>query len=1104
VSSRLRTWLERAGLAELYEPCMSNDVDLDVLGELTEADLRELGLTLGQRKRLQRALAESGTAEPHPAAAAARTGVSAAAGGPATAERRRLTVLFVDLVGYTALASRVDAEEIRTIVAGFQTCVAEAVERNGGTVAKYMGDAVLAYFGYPRAEEHAAESAARAGLAALAAVGDLETGTGVRLAARAGAATGLVVVGDLVGAGDSLERQVVGDTPNLAARLQALAEPGTLLVSAATHALIRGIFSCRSLGPVAVKGFDAALEVYAVQGEREVEDRFRAAHDGIDLAPLEGREAEFAALRAEWARARDGAVGAAIIVGEAGMGKSRLLAAFEEHVAAAPHSIVRLACQPQFANTALQPVAALLGRFAGIGREDDAATRWRKLAEMLAAAGMAQDAPLVAAVIGVPNAGLYEAPSETPQRQRVAFVGAFAALLRYRAGNAPLALLVEDLHWADATTREFLAALPDALAGLPAVLVATTRPNVTSALSVRYDVRRITLDPLPADATAALVRHVAGERALPEGLVRRIGALAEGNPLFVEELAKTLLQSDAVRSEEDSRDIGRGVADGAIPATLHDALMARLDNAGPAKDIAQIAAAIGREFDLDLLAAVAPVAPETLRAQLARLEAEGIVFPTGTSDGLESWMFKHVLIQEAAYESLLRSRRRDLHAAIAETIATTRPEEAARQPEVMAHHLGRAGEFARAIELGCAASMNALVRSANAEAVAQARTCLDWVYRMETGRARDEAELRVRALLTPALMQHRGYSVPEVSESAGRAMALLDALGDQPAVFPTLWSLKMFHHVRSERDRSRELAERFLALAERVEDDDQRVAGLPMLGQCLWIEGRLDEAETVLRRGLDLYDRARHRGHAAIYGLDSLSYCRLTLSQVLWITGRGAAALAASEGALADARSVNHVNSIGMAYLYLVMLRQQRGERDEVARLSAEALAYCERTGVSTPTSYIAMIANWARGDIDASTQIHDIHATIGARLGMTYYHGLAVENAIESGDAARARDLLAPALEQARTTGERYWLAHLLRLAARIETLAGGAPRPPLEQAVETARAQGARTLERAALADLVSLGGTAAEQGRLRSLEADGVGTSAQEGVGGTMRVG
>jgi predicted ATPase len=723
-------------------------------------------------------------------------------------------------------------------------------------------------------------------------------------------------------------------------------------------------------------------------------------------------------------------------------------------------------------------------RTAGIARDDPAEVGFGKLADLLDRNGMGSSRALFAAMLKIPAQGLYEVPAESPEQQRRSLFVAVAELMEALRQGAPVLLCIEDLHWADPTTLELVGSLLDHFTARPELLLATTRPDARPAFAEDPRIRLVSLEGLSIGAVEAIVARVTGGLPVPAGLVDLIWRQSTGNPLFVEELTKTLLESRQLREAH-----GRLVRSDSrtrieIPATLHDSLMARLDRQAVAKELAQIGATIGREFNLDLMAAVCPYPRELVLAGLGALEDAGIVFEQ-RGPGERTWYFKHALIQDAAYESLLRSRRRVLHARIAEAIATRTPEEAELHPEVMAHHLSRAGHYQRAVDFGIKAGMTALTRSANAEAIGHGQACLDWLRHVPEGEERDRSEFGVNAMLTPALMVARGYASAEVEASATRALQLIDSFGDRPEMFPVIYCLEHFHSVRSDRSQARALAERLMAMAERAGDSSQLAAGLGQLALCCWIEGDPARAERLLRRAIALYDVQQHRQYAYQYGFDFLTYSRMTLAQVLWITGRSTEAVREAEAALAHAREINHANSVGIALLFGMIVRQHRGERAAVAELGRETQAYCERMGVTTPRSYAAMIANWARGDVEGSLGIFDEHAAAGVHIGMTYYRSLAAENAIDAGRLDVAIAILQPALQQAESAGERYWEPQLLRLRARIARH-GGEPDDVaiahLERAAETANAMGAHMLEALALVDLMEL---SAEHGTERLTE-------------------
>ncbi len=1060
MSKELLEFLTGIGLSHRYQDFTDNGIDQDVVADLNDADLKEFGLNLGERKRFLKASLDT----------QAKDTSNDAVGGP---ERRQLTVMFIDLVGSTAMSAATDVEDFRAVMNAYQETCTSVIQAHGGTVAKYMGDGILAYFGYPETTEHSAERAARAGLEIIHKVSRLNPIPNIALSTRVGAATGQVIVGDLIGTGSSQERQVVGDTPNLAARLQALANPNEFVIGELTCQLVKALFKCEPKGEQNLKGFDQPVACFTVESERQVGSRFRAARSDGGLAPLRGRETELDGLLGQWTKSRDGKLNLALIGADPGFGKSRLLAALEDKLNDEDHASVAFYCHPQFNNSTLRPFVDYLASLFGWKREDGPKDRFDKLSARLTTAGLAEDIAIFASILGIPPDGLYAPRSESAQLQRAAFASATAKLLIVEAGSAPLLILFEDLHWADATTLEVLGGFLDSFTDHSVFFVATTRSPETLQLAEDARVNLVRLGEVSADASQEIAKQVAGNKDLPKEVVDQILAQAEGNPLFLEELTKGLLESDALVEKDGALVMDGPLTRSIIPNTLQDSLMARLDRVTTAKEVAQISSVFGREFSLDLLLDVSKHSTKTIEANLAILEEAEIVFPI--EGGAEkSWFFKHALIQEAAYESLLRSRRRELHHLIAGSYEKLRTAELTEIPEIMAHHLSHAEEFDRAIEFGLSASMGALMRSANAEALAHAKSCQVWTGKLADEEQRGPTELKVQAILTPALMQTQGYSSPDVQASARRGLELLEIYGDSPEAFPNLLGLTTYHHVRSERQLARDFSERFVALAEKIDAGNQLVAGLPLVGQCSWIEGDLAAAEDELRRGISLYDAEAHKLHGAQYGFDSYSYCNITLSQVLMMTGRITEAMEAAEASLAHARTLQHTNTIGMAMLYVTMIKQQLGMRDVVAKETAEALEYCTQMGVTTPTSYIAMIANWAQNNVDGSREIYGVHDMLGAWLGMTYYRALGAENAVESGDFATAQEILDPALEQARNTGEEYWLPELLRLQARIDAGTGAKTvRSNLEEAVAIAKSSGALLLEALAIRDLNKVDG-------------------------------
>lgn len=1067
--NRTEQWLESVGLSELLGIFRENDIDLDIVDALSEADMRELGLSLGQRKRLVRAIRSRSEDRPP---TSLPEGASVAEKN--LAERRQVTVLFIDLVGSTELSARHDPEEYQDILRVYQRSCTKIIERHGGTVAKYMGDGILVYFGYPRVDENSVERALRAGLAVISAATTLRPFPGARLSVRIGGATGLAIIGDLIGKGAAMEHQVVGDTPNLAARLQNLADANTMVISQASRELVGGFFYCEELPAQTLKGFADPVVAYRVVGETEVENRFRARSGQRRMSPLQGRDAEMARLVALWQNSVAGDGRAALIFGEPGSGKSRLLAELEDATADGTRFVLHMPCLLGFSGSVMYPIVTMLRRRAGIRPSDDPSVSFDKLRDMLTSLGFQSDDKfaLAAAVLGIPPDGVYPPPMETPAQQRRSFLGIFRRILLMMGRGAPVLFCVEDLHWADPTTVEFLNELASAVSGSRLMLVFTSRTESELPMEGNPAVIRFDLEPISTYGLEEIILDTCNGRELPADVLAQVIKRADGNPLYAEEITKALLHSGRLR------DVGnRLVPDGAltdigVPSSLHDSLMTRLDDLPDARETAQVAAAIGREFELGMLAEIAGRSEEDVLLDVGDLEAAEIVYRRAEAHR-PIFYFKHALLQDAAYESTLKRRRAQLHARIAGLLETRAASEGGLQPELMAHHLSRAGEFQRAVQFGQQASFSALSRSANAEAIQHAQACLDWVKRMAPDTDRDSTELSVHALLAPALMASRGYAAEEVEETAQRALELLDQLGDRMEAYPNLMGLAIYHHVRSERREAREMIQRFLSVAERMGHTDQVVAGLPVLGHCQWIDGDLDESIRTMLRVIDLYDVEKHATLAVSYGFDPIYFARTCLGQIYWCQGRATAAREQAEMALEHSRAIGHANSIGQCMLFVLNSAQERGEREMVREFGAEMLAYCDRMGLPTSRSYGQIVRNWGLGTYEDSVAMFQIHDAVGALLGMTYYRCIAAETALETGHPQDARDILAPAGKLIET-GELFWEPAVLRMNALVDRALGAdVPdvRAMLRTACSRARTLGTPIFEALSLIDLVEL---------------------------------
>src|SRR5271166_3852542 len=652
-------WLRKLGL-EQYEPAFrENKIGADLLPSLTAEDLKDLGVILvGDRRRLLAAIAALGSM---PAGEAAAQNAGSAA--KPEAERRQVTVMFCDLVGSTALASRLDPEDMRGILGAYCGCCADLITKAGGFVAKYLGDGVLAYFGYPLAHEHDAEHAVQAGLALVEAAPKLTTAAGAPLQVRVGIATGLVVVGDLIGAGAAQEQAVVGETPNLAARMQALAEPGAVVIADATRRLLGNLFELKDLGARDLKGIAGPARAWAALRARSLESRFDALHTS-GLTALVGREEESELLLRRWSRAKTGEGQVVLLSGEAGIGKSRLTAALQERLAGEPHTRLRYFCSPQRTDSAFHPIIGQMERAAGLAYDDKPQAKLDKLDAVLAQPSTSpEDAALFAEMLSLPNDGRYPALELAPEQRRQRTLEALMSQLAGLARRQPVLMIFEDAHWIDPTSLEVLSRTVDRIKTLPALLIVTFRPEFNAPWVGQPHVTSLTLNRLGEREAAAIIAGLAGDKALPADVMAEIVERTDGIPLFVEEMTKAVLEA------ESEGTVRRTVAATpspalAVPASLHASLMARLDRLGQAKEVAQIGAVIGREFSHVLLASVAGDTEADLKAALDQLIQAGLLFRQGMPPHA-TYLFKHALVQDAAYGTLLREPRRALHARIA-------------------------------------------------------------------------------------------------------------------------------------------------------------------------------------------------------------------------------------------------------------------------------------------------------------------------------------------------------------------------------------------------------------------------------------------------------
>ena len=914
-------WLRSLGLGKYEAAFRENEIDETVLPNLTAEDLKELGVTaLGHRRKLLDAIAVLRTdANANARSADAATASSTPSAHPEDrAERRQVTVMFADMVGSTALSARMDPEDLREVISAYQKCVAETVRRFGGFVAKYMGDGVLVYFGYPRAHEDDAERAVRAGLELVAAVSGLKTPTALQT--RVGIATGLVVVGDLIGSGASQEQAIVGETPNLAARLQGVAEPNSVVIAESTRKLVGDLFELGDLGTKELKGIAGLVRAWSVLRPASVESRFDAFH-ATGLTELVGRDEELELLLRRWSKARSSEGQVVLLSGEAGIGKSRLTAALLERLASEPYTRLRYFCSPQHTDSAFYPIISQMERAAGLAHDDTTQAKLDKLDAVLAQTSTPiQNAALFAEMLSLPNDGRYPpldlAPEERRQKTQEALTAQLVGLTRQR----PALMIIEDAHWVDPTSLEVFGRTVDQIKTLPALLIVTFRPDFDAPWAGRSHVTSLALNRLGEREAAAIIARIVGNKDLPADVTAEIVERTDGIPLFVEEMTKAVLEAE---SEGEARKTTAAVPSSAlaVPASLHASLMARLDRLGPAKELAQIGATIGREFSHALLAAVARKPETELASALERLVATGLVFQQGVPP-YATYLFKHALVQDAAYGTLLREPRRGLHARIAETLELEFVDISEAQPELLARHCTEAGLIEKAVGLWGKAGRRSLERSALVEAIAQLTRALDQIAALPATPALRREQIKLQAALITPLIHVKGYAAPETKTVIERARLLIEqaqARGEPPEdpliLFSALYGFLTMNVVAFNGDVLRRLAAEFLALAEKQETIplSPTAPTVPfgallvahrVVGICLLFLGDFLKGLPHFERAIELYDPAEHRPLATLFGTDTRAHSLCYRSWAFWFLGYPNAAVLDARHAVHGAREM--------------------------------------------------------------------------------------------------------------------------------------------------------------------------------------------------------
>jgi class 3 adenylate cyclase/predicted ATPase len=1070
---QIADWLKKLGLSEYTERFVENGIEIDVLSELTDHDLEKLGVLLGHRRRMLRAIRELGGSAP----AIPPLATAAPAVPQDSAERRQLTVMFCDLVGSTALSAKLDPEDLRGIIGTYHRCCTDLIERNGGFVAKYMGDGVVTYFGYPQAHEHDAERAVRAGIALVEAVPKLKTATAASLAVRVGIATGLVVVGDLIGSGEAQERGIIGETPNLAARLQGIAEPNMVVIAESTRRLLGNLFELRDLGARDLKGIAGPSRAWAALRPSYVESRFEALH-ATDLTALVGREEEAELLLRRWSRARTREGQVVLLSGEAGIGKSRLTAALLERLAAEPHTRLRYFCSPQHTDSALYPIVGQIERAAELAHDDQPQVRFDKLGALLAQTSTSiDDVALFAEMLSIPNDGRYPTLELAPQQRRQRTLDALIVQLEALARSIPVLMIFEDAHWIDPTSLELFGRVVERIETLRVLLIVTFRPEFNPPWIGQPHVTAITVNRLTRHEVGAMIDHVVGNKLLPTNIRQDIIERTDGIPLFVEEMTKAVLETE---SEGAAQRTVAAVPSPAltVPASLHASLMARLDRLGSAKEVAQIGAAIGREFSHTLLAAVVRKPEAELASALNRVVEAGLLFRQGAAPHA-TYLFKHALVQDAAYSTLLREPRRALHARIAEILERQSAEIAESHPELVAHHCTEAGLIEKAVGLWGKAGQHSLARSALVEAAVRFTRALAQIAALPTTATLRREQIKLQVALANALMHTKGFAAPDTKVAIEQARLYIEqaeTLGEPPEdpllLLSVLYGFWAAGFVAFKGDVVRDLAAQFLALAKRQATTVSLMQGYRLMGISLICTGDIAEGQAHLGRAIALYNPAEHRPLATRFGFDSAVSILVWRSLSLWILGYPDAALENVDEALKEAHKIGEATTLmfalaytSLAYIWCGDYAAAKAQTDQLIALTDEKGAVFWKVAATILEGCILAVTDKAPTAVSIITSGITAWRSTGSTAWMPLWLSYLAQAHGQLGELDDASRCIGEATTTVENTNEKWCEAEVHRIAGEIALLASESEAVKaegyFERSLEIARAQQAKSWE-------------------------------------------
>jgi class 3 adenylate cyclase/predicted ATPase len=1072
----LSTWLREIGLERYFAKFAEHEIDLQAIALLTEPDLRELGLPLGPRKKLLKAISDL-----NEGGAAARSTLA-----PFTqAERRQLTVMFCDVVGWTSLSERLDPELLGEIAHAYQTAAGEVIRRYEGHVAQYLGDGLLAYFGYPRAHEDDGQRAVLTAMGILTAIGALNSGwaadNSTELSVRIGIDTGMAVVGQ-VGDNSHHELLALGEAPNVAARLQALADPNAILISERTFQLTSGAFEFADLGEQPIKGLARRLQVWRVLGHGTLASRFDAsARNG--LTPMVNREQELSLLAACWERSRKAQTQVVLMSGEAGVGKSRLLRALHDRLGPHGHGLFRFQCSPYHTNTALYPIVAGFSLNLRLDEDVPPAANLDKIESLVAGRYQrpTKDVQLIASVLSVDSVHRYGALTLTPKRQKEDTIRALLDLLHSTALEQPSLIVFEDTHWADPTTMEFLDNLIHRVSDAALLVIITQRSHFASKWSEHSHVTSLPLEKFSRVHSEALVSKLTRGKQLPANLVEHVITHADGVPLFVEELTKALIDSSSLKEGDDRYEYIGSITSMPIPSTLRDSLIARLERSAAVKAVAQVGAAIGREFNHRILAAVAEMPTTVLNDAIGQLIAADVVSMREVA-GEMIYVFKHALVRDAAYDLLLKSARKHLHANIASALENDSIRSKKVPPELLAYHFTEAGLTTQAVRYWLRAGDNAAARSANIEAENHLQRALELLGATPENAQRELIELEVRTSLGPVLVANKGYTAEEVDRTYARAQLLVQRVGAAPQLFSIVRGQFQLLLLQAKYPIAERTVKFLLALADDRGDVAAEVDAKLCAGLTALYRGRFRKAHEYLRTGAQNYDPEQHRSHSLHAGVDLGVGCVAYDARTLWFLGYPDQAVARGEEAIGLAQAAGLSLTLTQALGMLGIVHQARRDHTSTMRWIQKTIEHSAEHG----HTYWIVLGDILRGWLLAQTGepkegaklislgLANYRAT-GARLGESWFYLMLADAYEKNGQFSQALAQISNALEHIRETEEEYYAAEVHRIKGELLLVGGKAAHAEVEvcfrRALEIADRQDAKGWELRAAMSMATL---------------------------------